>query len=68
MSRFAEPNLLPIWLITRKDFLAYEDLRRRGIVNMMLPEVRALCGFDKDTHYSIMHHYAALQHREGMKP
>ena len=66
MSRYAPPKMLSIEEISSEDFWAYEELRREGAVNMVSPEVRELCGFDKDTHYSIMHHYAVLRQREGI--
>jgi len=54
------PNILDIDSIDYYDFWNYEMVRASGITNMYSPEVRDAIGIDRDTHFSIMHHYSAL--------
>lgn len=39
--------------VTREDFLAFEDVRRSGVVNMWSSEVERLAGINKKIHLAI---------------
>ena len=59
----AMAKVLPIEDITKEDFEAYEAVRSSGVVNMFSPQVCELAGFSKDTHVTIIKHYAALNEK-----
>jgi len=46
--------------ITKEDFVAYEEVRRRGRFNMFDPNARVLTGLDKDTYLGVLSNYDEL--------
>ena len=54
------PITKPIEEITEDDFEAYEETRRDGSYNMMSRDAQLLSGLDRDTYFSVLHHYSAL--------
>ena len=46
--------------ISFEDFQAYEEIRSRGEVNMLSPQVQTLAGISEKTQYAIVTHYSAL--------
>ena len=46
--------------ITKREFAAYERVRKSGKVNMWTRDVCVLAGIDDATHIAIIEHYKAL--------
>lgn len=47
--------------ISKEDFMAYEDVRQSGVVNMLSNDVRELAGINKSQHAYIIEHYGELK-------
>ena len=47
--------------ITKREFAAYERVRKSGKVNMWTRDVCVLAGIDDATHIAIIKHYNALR-------
>lgn len=59
----ARAKLQPLVKIDYDDFYNYVMVQFNGNVNMMDSSVREAIGISKDIHFSIMHHYEALNEK-----
>ena len=55
------PTVKPIEELTEDDFQAYEETRKSGRFNMLMPDAQRTSGLDRDTYFSVLHHYSALK-------